>query len=380
MKDKFDNVSQSERERLQRDGDAASEAARVGQRGFAPTKRGLERALSRQTRDEKLKALRDSIVVDPSRSSAALSLQGLDINENADFDDGVRIIKRHIRVATSADNIVRALQDEALESHNVQQRHRDGRLLGLPFGVAELLQENWNVLPHAFATTLMHTRGSFPTANKVVGAIVSVKSNVWVSQEYRKKLQEFRNKVHAPAYHDSQPKATKEAARKVELPCNVAGFCLHAAAGLLIRAMHAQLQRVIVSTRFPKINKEAHDLYDTNGIVLCALAERPMAPAGADGAAGAVLAKPVITKWVHVGACDRAPRAFFGHLLHLQVGQSSFDHESIVYEINLVGDWIFESSWQFCRFLDKELVWHLRFSDFRSLRGRWARSRLELAL
>jgi hypothetical protein len=169
MGDKYANLPQSERERLNRVGAAKSEAARIGGHGFAMNKRALAAELARTTAADKIQQLRTSGTVDPSTSSAATSLRGLSLSTRTGFDDGIRAIKNTMRDASKADVVVGALQDEALNSHDSRHRHGDGRILGLPYGVAGLLQQDWNVLPHAFSSNLVHTRGSFPNGNETRG-------------------------------------------------------------------------------------------------------------------------------------------------------------------------------------------------------------------
>ena len=46
----------------------------------------------------------------------------------------------------------------------------------------------------------------------------------------------------------------KHEAASNDLPCNVAGFCVHGSDGLLVKSMHYSLLREMMATRFPKAN------------------------------------------------------------------------------------------------------------------------------
>ena len=101
----------TEKEGIDKIADNKADAIRLGARAFT-TKRDIEASSKRQ----KLMALTDAVrqggEIDPTTTSAATELANLRLDENNDFDEGIRTIKRGLRGVTKADAAALALQDD----------------------------------------------------------------------------------------------------------------------------------------------------------------------------------------------------------------------------------------------------------------------------
>ena len=186
-----------------------------------------------------------------------------------------------------------------------------------------------------------------------------------VPQQLAQRLFAFRDTMHAPACHDAAPTVDKTEAAPNALPCNVAGYCVHGPDGVLNKAMHTSLNRVLFAQRLPKINKSGRKLLTEAGIVVCAMTERRDVvggPAGFDGA-GPDPVIVTVNQWLHLGCVDLLPRSFNAQqLFHredrcLYLGSDPF--EAVLQRVCE-----FTNAWLFVRGLDKLLVWRLRFFTF----------------
>ena len=166
-------------QRLKDQSESVKESIRLGGRGFRPSKKVLQQELNRQTQQEKRETLMRQGEVDPSSTSAVVAMNSLNLTGAADFDDGIRAIKRGLRDVTRADAVALALQDEAITDHDRQARSESGVLNGLPHDVANLLSSDFQLLPHAFRTSLKHCRGGFPMVEKALGTNAKCKQHAY---------------------------------------------------------------------------------------------------------------------------------------------------------------------------------------------------------
>ena len=186
-----------------------------------------------------------------------------------------------------------------------------------------------------------------------------------VPRQLAQRLLAFRDTMHAPACHDAAPNVDKTEAAPNALPCNVAGYCVHGPDGVINKAMHTSLNRVLLAQRLPKINKSGRKLLTEAGIVVCAMTERRDVvdgPAGFDSV-GPDPVKVTANQWLHLGCVDLPPRSFdTQQLFHcedkcLHLGSDPF--EAVLQRV-----WGFTNAWLFVRGLGKMLVWRLRFFTF----------------
>ena len=159
------------------------------------------------------------------------------------------------------------------------------------------------------------------------------------------------------------PKPSADAAADRTSLCNRAGFCVHGSVGVLVRVMHGQFGNSITNVRFRREFVADRKLLETSGIVICAIALQP--PAGVPGCLGP---HELVNIWLHIGVMEFVPKQLEGHVLRQRdVKASQLDSVSVCCrEVQLVGCWAFESMWTFVRYLDKNLVWSMRFFRFSS--------------
>ena len=156
-----------EHNRKVRDVQAAMDA---GGRGYRPAKRMVRTLAKAKTNAEEAEMLRTSGELDPlSNTCAARALEALELSNNVDFDEGVRIIKGGLRDATVGDKVLNALQDEVISKHKTDNRDAGGRCNGLPKDFADVLGTDFHLLPHELCGNMHHLRGSFPQAVKAAG-------------------------------------------------------------------------------------------------------------------------------------------------------------------------------------------------------------------
>ena len=221
------------------------------------------------------------------------------------------------------------MQTEAMEDHNSDRNRRNDPVLNsLPAEIVDSLGTNWHLLPHSFKGSLRHMRGSFPHATKVAGTLTSANPRKELSVSFTAKLLEFRKRIHTPAEHDRAPEATKAECASFSLDCHVAGFCVHGANGVLIKAMHSKFLQAIMKYRFPKVNSLGRDMLARSGVVICAFTEYVVRPPAAaeDGGTPPALETKYVNKWAHVGYNDLVPRAIQAHILSATDGAVlSFD-------------------------------------------------------
>ena len=347
--------------RLKEAGTAASEAARISGRGFRPSKRFVETEARRKSAAEKVDAIRRSGVVNHSESSAALALRALQVDDGMDFDAAVRLIKRGVRDATTADAIVDVMQRDAIENHDREGRRDDGTLADVPPTIAEHLGTDWRLYAHSAQSSLKHVRGSFPEATRMASVIAGGNTRTKFVQAAQSKLLGGRAEMHKPARHSEVPSISQQAAATHTLACHAAGFCVHGSVGANVQAMHSQLMRTLVVNRFPKHNKVQYKEVQESGVVICAISEhRPKVSAAAVGVA-ALPAKRIVNKWVHIGLLERQPRRFSCQLLTPSGDTPPLALDDEAGEMTLGGMFTFENSWAFVRHLVKHHVWYLRF-------------------
>ena len=340
-------------------------AIAAGGRGYRPTKKLLQSIARRKTATEKVALLRQSGDLDPMNACAASALDALNLSDRVDFDDGIRTIKRGLRDATIADGVSMALQNEVISTHDRSSRDNAGLCNGLPKDIQDVLGTNWHSVPHTFHGTLRHLRGSFPAVTKAVGTLMSANQKKKVPLHMAEKLLEWRRQLHQPAQHDKCPVVTAKEAAPNDLVCNVAGFCVHGSEGVLIKAIHASLMKAICSERFPKTNTAGRGMLTKSGVVICAISEQATVTSGPVGIDG-VEPEPIVstlTKWAHLGAVNLLPRGFQCQIM-CRCDGSQLYIGSYRTEATLEVQWEFHSAWSFVRYLDKTLVWSLRFFTF----------------
>ena len=101
----------TEKEHIDKIADNKAETIRLGARAFT-TKRGIEASNKRQKLMTFTDAVRHGGDSDPATTSAATELTNLRIDENNDFDEGIRTIKWGLRGVTKADAAALTLQDD----------------------------------------------------------------------------------------------------------------------------------------------------------------------------------------------------------------------------------------------------------------------------
>jgi hypothetical protein len=364
----YNNLPAAEKQAYEAMASSANEAIKLGSRGFRPNKRIVTGTVNRKSAEERSRALREAAELDPSNTSAAKSLQSMNLCSSTDFDDGIRALKRGLRAAAASDTIVTAIQDDVLADHDRSSRSDGGPFSKIPPHVAEALGAEWKVYPHSFLSNFQHVRGSFPAATKAIGTLAKANGAYDVSKSLSSKLRNLGGELHKPARHDSMAKASREASAKLTSPCNEAGFCVHGAAGRDTRGMKAQLLNVLTLQRFnPGNNKSGRGVLLRSGIVVCAIGCSK--PPGVM-LAGAVGPQPPdvveCNRWLHIGVMELRPNAFEAHTLELRTPADKLDTTEPCGEITLVGKWEFESTWTFVRDLCKTHFWFLRFFHFSS--------------
>jgi hypothetical protein len=199
MGQRYANLSESEKGRHIRGASAAREAQRLGGRGYAPTKRMVDRGHANRAADERTVTMRAAGEIDPSTNSAARSLSGLKLDDDADFDHGIRLLRGSLRRATVADKVSESIQDVALTNHDETHRDSTGALRDVPHAVT--------------SRTFKHVRGSFPMAMEAIATLGKSKGNVNFTAKMTEKLTSLRRKLHRPAVHELAPPISKTEAR-----------------------------------------------------------------------------------------------------------------------------------------------------------------------
>ena len=137
---------------------------------FAPTNRMARAQKQRESAESSRIQMQQSVELDPTDTSASRALDAINLNSSMDFDEGVRALRRSLRNAFTADGTTLAIQDKVLESHNSSNRDADGRIDGVPVGIADVLHEDdWKLMPHAVMSSIKHVRVSFPLAVDSMG-------------------------------------------------------------------------------------------------------------------------------------------------------------------------------------------------------------------
>ena len=120
-----------------------------------------------------------------------------------------------------------------------------------------------------------------------------------------------------------------------------------------------------MATRFTKSNKVGRKMLEESGMVANVCSVRTDVACGPCDAFG-VFPAPVqtlVSKWVHLGHVSLIPRGFVVQLLMRIDGGSLWPGEAST-ETALEMMWEFQNAWEFVRYLDKGLVWALRFFTF----------------
>ena len=164
--ERYNALTEQQKRRHVKGAQAASEAQRLGGRGYAPTKRMEGRSERQHAVDDLALVMRSGVEVDPTTNSASRSLSALNLDSNVDFDAGIRALRGSLRKAASAERIAESIQSDVLNRHDQSARDDTGCVTGVPHDVAQLLSAaEWRLQPHDVAhQTFKHFRGSFPTA------------------------------------------------------------------------------------------------------------------------------------------------------------------------------------------------------------------------
>jgi hypothetical protein len=162
---RFEALPDAEKQRHSDGAATLNEARRLGARGFRPTNRMARAQRQRESAESSRIQMQQSVELDPTDTSASRALDAINLNSSMDFDEGVRALRRSLRSVFTVDGTTLAIQDKVLESHNSSNRDADGRIDGVPVGIADVLHEDdWKLMPHAVMSSIKHVRGSFPLA------------------------------------------------------------------------------------------------------------------------------------------------------------------------------------------------------------------------
>ena len=131
-------------------------ATLAGGRSYHPNTRETALLHNRKTKEELLASLLRAGELDPDYTSAAQALHNLQLSVDSDFDDGVRLIKRGIRDARVADDIVGRFQTESLTNYDNESRRTDPVFNHLPLDIVDLLGSGWYMLPLNCNSSLRH--------------------------------------------------------------------------------------------------------------------------------------------------------------------------------------------------------------------------------
>jgi hypothetical protein len=279
----------------------------------------------------------------------------LNLDSSTDFDEGIRVLKRGLRAAAESDSIVNAIHDDVIAAHDRSSRNDGGPFNEIPPHVAEALGVDWKVYPHSFLSNFQHVRGSFLAATQAVGTLAQANSKYDISVALAAEVSALREELHKPARPDAMAVASQKAKVTVTSLCNVAGFCVHGAAGRNTRAMKSQMLNVLTLQRFaPNNNKRGCQLLLRSGVVVCVIGCSPSPGAMLDGAVGPQQ-PPVVecNRWLHLGLMEKRPNMFEAQTLELRTPSDKLDDTEPCGEITLVGKWVFDSTWTLCRDLCK---------------------------
>ena len=358
--ERYNALTEQQKRRHVKGAQAAPEAQRLGGRGYAPAKRMEGRSERQHAVDDLALVMRGGVEVDPTTNSASRSLSALNLDSNVDFDAGIRALRGSLRKAATAERIAESIQSDVLNRHDQSVRGDTGCVTGVPHDVAQLLNAaDWRLQPHDVAhQTFKHFRGSFPIAVDTVATLGKCNLKKEAHVVLHAKLRAVRAALHQPAIHDEAPVITKEEAATHASDCHTAGFCVHGSDGRDVVAMRAQLRAAITRTRFPKANKLGRELLSTSGVVIVAVAEE-VADVAPDAAVGGASPVTVHNNWLHLGVVDLRRAEFEGQTLGHSGGNLAIAGDCV--EVGLEGQWVFQDSWSFVRYMDKRLHWYLRF-------------------
>jgi hypothetical protein len=361
MGSRWSAMTDAQKTRYVRGGEAAKEAERLGGRGYAPTKKMVERDARQNLAADQIVAMKSGAEINPATNSASRALSALNLDADVDFDAGVRSLRRSLRNASAAEQVSLAIQDDVINRHDRESRGKSGSMQGIPDGVTEALPtDSWRLLPHDVALpTFKHFRGSFPLATDAAEILGQCNQKGCVSVAYNSKLMQFHTDIHRPAVHDNAPVITRAEATLCKWDCYLAGFCVHGADGRDVVAMRLQLRLALTKVRFPADNKTDRNLLSKGGVVICAVAERHAAVTAAGGVAAADALVSVLNHWVHIGAIDLKAVEFEAQTLTI-MGASNLPLAEVRPEVNLEGTWQFVNSWDFVKEKDKSLKWYFR--------------------
>ena len=343
--------------RYERMGENASEAASLTGQGFAPNRKQQQANQARVSAEQRMAILRAEAQLDPLSTSAATALRDMSL-DNVDFDEGIRRIKTRVREVAQSDAFTETLQREALDEFANSMRTADG-ITGIPPSVASHLGDDWTAYPQSVSTGLLHMRGSFPKVTELVGAFGKANNRLLLVKTLKQKLMQYREELHEPVIHETAPQIPKAASNIKEYLCNVAGFCVHGANGRSIILMHTNVNRVLHARFSKKYGQSA--VANKAMVVLCAICEYDTTVTGDDGEE--LIQHTVVNKWCHLGVYMQKPRGFGCQLLTMQEHQDvvTVDSECGVVQLDL--EFSYETAWDFCRFFDKSRSWHFRFFE-----------------
>ena len=119
-----------------------------------------------------------------TRTSAASALRSLYLSALTNVDDGIRVLRRGLKDATTADVIAERLQRQTLADHDRDNMRHDTGMNNFPPSISDLLGVGWQFVPRSFESYIRHLRGSFPMAAKAGGTFVSAKQKKPHSFQY----------------------------------------------------------------------------------------------------------------------------------------------------------------------------------------------------
>ena len=352
------------REQHERESADALKAIQAGGTGYPSRKRVVDRDGRKNTRAQMEKEILDKVEFDPDEAFATKQLRILAVPLSTDFDEGVRLLRRHLRHAFKADTITMACQNSAIANYDERSRRPNGTSNGLPAELADAIGPDWRTIPHSFLGNLKHMRGSFPLVGKVVGTLMSTSYKTAVPRKLAAALRDYRAQLLAPANHDEAPKVSKGESTIPRYYCNLAGFCVHGSEGILVHAMHNSLLRALCAIRVPQENKRDRKLLANSNLIMCAVAEKSDVIAGPfplGAAPGPIVT--VLNKWAFLGTVDLSLRGFQSQLLS-RVDGGVLCLGSLPASATLERDWTFNNAWDFVRYLDKSLNWCIRVFTF----------------
>ena len=143
----YDALPASERQRHENEARDAKRATDVGGRGYLPTKKITASEMLRKTATDKLDKHIRNCELDRDSTSAASALRSPNLSDSTDFDDGIRVLRRGLRDATTAVVIAERLQRQTLADHDPDSRRNDTVMNNLPPSISDLLGGGLAVRP-----------------------------------------------------------------------------------------------------------------------------------------------------------------------------------------------------------------------------------------